>query len=286
MKEQTSLNNENQIQAGTADQAGMSEQGGMAEQGGMSQPDSSDAIHSAEGNPDGSLGANPPSATDVLQAPGTDNKGFMKRERRKTDSAFSQLMATAQGRTISTALVTLLVVVMLIFFAITPALSSISSQVEKNTQLTDVVNRQDAKYNSILSLQTKEQTLAEPLTKFTQVLSEDKHQAEIYTELHKLVTQNGLSFQSLRYTELTSTPTEYEELGISERAKLQRVKLVVTGSFTGGLSLLKQIEESSRIFDVEDLAITANTDSQGSSTASSQLIFDYSLRTIYWEQVE
>jgi Tfp pilus assembly protein PilO len=229
---------------------------------------------------------NTPVAADFLDVPGGDNKGFMRRERRKTDSALSQLLATPQGKTISTALVTLLVVVMLIFFAITPALSSISTQLEKNTQLTDVVSRQDAKYNSILALQTKEQSLAEPLTKFAQVLSEDKHQAEIYTELHKLVTQNGLSFQSLRFTELTSVPAEYEELGISERAKLQRAKLIVTGGFTGGLSLLKQIEESSRIFDVEDLAITASPDGQQSASANGQLIFDFSLRTIYWERVE
>lgn len=226
------------------------------------------------------------SATDVLGAPGAGNGGFMKRERRKTDSTLSQLLTTPQGKTISTALITLLVVVLLIFFAITPALSSISSQLEKNSQLTDVVSRQDTKYNSILTLQTKEQSLAEPLTKFAEVLSEDKHQAEIYTQLHKLVTQNGLSFQSLRFTELTSVPAEYEELGISERAKLQRAKLVVTGSFTGGLSLLKQIEESTRIFDVEDLAITASPDAQQSAGANNQLIFDFSLRTIYWELVE
>jgi Tfp pilus assembly protein PilO len=219
----------------------------------------------------------PVQAEDLGMPDDEQAKSFRQKERAKTSNALSDALNTAQGKTFSTAILTAVVVAMMLFFAITPALSSINTQLEKNDALRRRNQQLETKYNSLLQLQSKETSMAQQLLEFDEILGESKQQADIYVELEALTRNSRLTFRSLRFDEITGTVRKYEKLSLSARIRYQRVKLIAQGDINNGLNLLDAIEKSKRIFDIEDVSIiTPQSDDE------TGVQFDITMRVLYW----
>ncbi len=216
-------------------------------------------------------------ALDIPQSGNEAGAGFRANERSRTSSALAEMLATPQGKMISTTLLTVLVVLGLIFLAITPAFSSINSQLEKNEFLRTRNQQLETKVNSLLTLQTKEQNLAEQLAAFDSLLGQDKFQDEIYTELVTLARQNNMTFRSMRFDEASTNASNYEDLVLSPRARFQRISFVAVGDINNAINLVGAIEDSKRIFDIDDIAIV---EPQSENEVGVQL--DINLRAMYW----
>jgi len=82
---------------------------------------------------------------------------------RLTNTQLSALSKTPQRKTYTVAIATAAVVVLLIFFAIRPAVGSILDRVNENKKLRDVKSQLDIKYENLLTLNKAETDRAEQL---------------------------------------------------------------------------------------------------------------------------
>jgi uncharacterized protein YigA (DUF484 family) len=170
--------------------------------------------------------------------------------------------------------------VLLFFFAITPAVSSITRQLKINSELRDRNERLESKLNSLTVLANKEQQFAEELDKFAEVMSEEKHQDLIYEELTDMSKKNKLDFRGMTFEVSKPNEIKYTELAPNEKLKVQSVRLTVVGQQGNLDKLLKSIEESKRIMDVTDVIVT--TDEQNKEA----VLADVSINTFYWQADE
>lgn len=204
--------------------------------------------------------------------------GFRNKDRTLTSSALDEILSTPQGKTVATGLMTALVVALLFFFAITPALSSISRQLEKNDALRTRTAAMEEKSRNLLILQSKEVTNATALQNFDKYLNEDKHQDAIYTELLSLADKHEFTFVSVRYEIAVDIPERFIEKGLPSNVQFQTVRLSLKGDVADVPAMLKDIENQNRIYDIEEVAVTPSKDSDSAADVS----FDITLLTLYW----
>jgi len=182
-----------------------------------------------------------------------------KIERRRLSSAALEALATPPGRTIATGLLSLLTVAGLLFFAISPAISSISRQVEINAALTARNEQLENKRTILFGLIQKEKENTALIEKFDKLLGKDRYQPEIYTEVLAAVTSVGGGFEAINYDDSQDRNSPYTALSPNGYLRTQRVSLVVKVNSGQLLQLLKLIEKSQRLLIVENFTINPIT---------------------------
>lgn len=207
------------------------------------------------------------------------SQSFRAKERTKTSSAWLEALNTTKGKTFTTALISILIVALLIFFAISPALSSITTQLEKNKKLSERIATMDQKIQDLNSLSSKEVQLESDLQTFESYFGEDKHQDVIFDELKAITADAGMSFISVNFSDSDPNAiSKYKEADLNNKLQSQDVKLVVTGRLESLVDLVESIEKSKRILDVETMSVSkleVNND--------EEVQVDFLIKSFYWE---
>lgn len=206
--------------------------------------------------------------------------GSAKKERAKTSAAFLETLQTPQGQTFTTGLLSVLVVALLFFFAITPAVSSITRQLEVNRDLRDRNSKYDQKLASLVSLSQKKQTYATDLETFSTMLGETPNQEYIYADMIQISQRNNLEFRGVTFDVLSPQQQKYELFDINEKLHFQTLTLNVYGNFNNLDDLVNDIETSKRIYDVQDIVVA--TDENQRTSVSANIV----INTIYWRVEE
>lgn len=203
-------------------------------------------------------------------------KSVSQRSRTRTSTAFLDILNTPQGQTFTTGLLSVLVVALLFFFAITPAVSSITRQLDINKDLKERNAQYDRKLTSLLTLAGKKQTYASDLETFGTVLGTDTNQDYIYADLIRLSQKHSLDFRSLTFDTEAPQQQKYEVFELSEKVRFQTMIFSVYGNFTNVDKLVAEIEASRRIYDIQSVVVTTDETKPTSITAN------ITINTIYW----
>lgn len=209
---------------------------------------------------------------------GIKNKISQKeQERTKTSNALFEAMNTAPGQTVTTGLISFIVVVLLFFFAITPAISSITRQLKVNSALKERNGKLESKLQSLTNLTQKEQNLATQLDEFESTLGTEKHQDLIYDELTDLANSSRMDFRGITFEVTKPNEIKYAELEPNEKLKIQTVRLTVVGQQGNLDKLIASIEASRRIMDVTDVIVTTD------ESNNNLVLVNISINTFYWQ---
>lgn len=193
-------------------------------------------------------------AIDALPVENQSLGATNKVRRRQAAAALTAALSTTQRKTIATGLISLLVVVALLFFAISPALASISKQLEVNQQLTARNAALTSKRDTLYGLIKTETDNADAITEFDGIFSERKYQTAIYIEVLEYLTESGLSFLSISFDQNGSLPERYIGVSPNDRLRVQQTNLAASGNYGQILAFLKKLEDAKRIFNVENLS--------------------------------
>jgi|GEM_PF-4387792 len=211
------------------------------------------------------------------------------------------LMKTSRGGVISTAATTLLILAGMLFFAITPAITTIQAQLDKNQQLQDVNGQMNQKYQRLVTLKKKEDDNAASLTRFNELFSlfglktpEGTRQKEVYAEINTMASASGLSFQTASFSEdpvdkkndfgagaagsLSASTVRPKEPNIADRTRYMRIAISLTGNIADFPKMLAALETSKRVYLLESVNIGQNKGTGGTTGQTFQL----SLLTLYW----
>lgn len=219
-------------------------------------------------------------AEDVLakDEPGSGSaSGISQKGRRRTSNALIENLQTTQGKTITAAISSVVVVALLFFLAITPAVSSITRQLDTNKKLEERNTKLESKLQQLLQLAQKEEQYAQDLESFNELFDENLHQDAIYDEVTNISQLTRMEFRGLTFNPNTSLPAKYNDLEIDERLRFQSAKVSVYGQFGNMDNFLLKLEESKRILDIQDITVTSDEQNPGSVRV------DVTINTIFWE---
>jgi uncharacterized tellurite resistance protein B-like protein len=172
-------------------------------------------------------------AEDVLarESKSGSGKSFSSKNRTRVSNALLESLQTSQGKTIATGISTFVVVALLFFLAITPAVSSITRQLEVNKRLKERNALMETKIQQLLQLAQKEEQYADDLKKFSAVFNEELHQDEVYDEMTKIAQTTKMEFRGMTFEANTTAPNKYDEVELDENLRFQAAKITVHGQF-------------------------------------------------------
>ncbi|MFW5702768.1 MAG: hypothetical protein ACOCXP_02260 [Candidatus Dojkabacteria bacterium] len=197
----------------------------------------------------------------------------------ETANALMETINSTQGNTVITILLSAAVSALLFFFAIAPALSSITSQLEKNEALRERITAQEQKLQSLNVLSGKNQNRASEIGLFNSYVGEDLSQDEIYLQMLEIAEDARMDFNSIAFEVEQPNVEVYEQTAFSPKTRVQTVNLTVTGQLSNLDTLLNELERSTRPYDVRSVQLT-NGDEDNLNIVTANI----AINTIYWQK--
>lgn len=167
---------------------------------------------------------------------------------------FKKLTETPQTKTYTVVGVSLIIVLLLTFFAIRPSISSVFAQLEKNKDKRDMLERMDKKYNNLISLSSQEQEKQAELDLLAETMPGARQEEFIEANLEKIIIDQGLSIELISFdTRQVKAMLELDSLGVNT----QYAELVITvgGERTEIIRLIREIENFPRPLNIKEVSI-------------------------------
>ncbi len=181
-----------------------------------------------------------------------------------TNPQFARLTATVERKTYTVVGVTLLVVILLVFFAIRPAVGSIFERLNENEEKRDILGKMDAKYDTLLSLSNQEQQREDQLALLENSYPSNKQEEFPIANTIEMINRNGLRFTSIGVNDAT-TKSALDATKLGTNTKFFVINISVEGERANFIKFVKELEDFPRIFNIQKIAMTPLDNSQGST---------------------
>lgn len=169
-----------------------------------------------------------------------------------------QFVETSKGRSYTVTIITLLLLMVLIFFAIIPAFSSIALQIGQNEERTEALELIDEKREALRVLLNKHNENLAVAVGVQEALPNDLDQEEIMRDLIQFSSDADVKLRSVRFVDL---------LGRSRLSQVQSefdvtlidgaiLNLGIEGERAELRQFVSQLENSRRIYSVKSVNVT------------------------------
>lgn len=166
---------------------------------------------------------------------------------------------TTEKKTYTVALATVFVVIIMIFFAIRPAVTSIFDQLNRNDEKREVLDKLEQKYQNLLALNNMEQEYAEELSLLDVAMPIGSQEEFVVANVIPIAESNNLDFQSLAFTERDNIDTdEAQVMGVNTESL--RTNFVVSGQRADMLNFVSELEDFPRILNIKSITITPRSE--------------------------
>ncbi|MBD3280530.1 hypothetical protein GF389_03330 [Candidatus Dojkabacteria bacterium] len=173
-----------------------------------------------------------------------------------------KLAETPESRTYTVAVTTVVLVVLLLFFAIRPSVSSVFDRLNQNEDKRDYINRLEQKQQNLVTLTAKETDQEEELDLLDQAFPEARKEEEVADLIINLVDANSLEFHSLDHKEAEDQSNIEDVIGTNVR--YANMTLRVSGPRTSVWALVEDMESLNRIFNITKVGLSSRIDEDGS----------------------
>jgi Tfp pilus assembly protein PilO len=175
----------------------------------------------------------------------------------------------------------IIVGVLLYFFIVSPKQQELQAKKDSVTQLTDQKNKLERENKAVQKALDDMKKSKTGIAKLDEALPLDGRPSKIYLLLDDIMIQSGMTVKSMDFPDATGdivagNSTRVEKPFTGQR-KLHEVtiNLTVTGSFDQYLGVLKRLETSGRLFNIQNVEIT--------STGDTDVEFVMTLITYFYE---
>jgi hypothetical protein len=198
---------------------------------------------------------------------------------RRTNAALDEIMSTSQGKTYVTLAITVVITAVMIFFAVSPALSSITRQLDKNNVLVERNQKMSSKVSTILALQQKEQASKASYEDFEAILSNDLNETKVYTEIYNILKSKvpQAKLRSVSFTKSAEGAPNFADLGLDPKTGIVNLRITAVMPVASVDELVKTLEESDKIYNIQTMGIAKTDDVVGDN-----IQVDVQGYTLYW----
>jgi hypothetical protein len=198
---------------------------------------------------------------------------------RRTNAALDEIMSTSQGKTYVTLAITVVITAVMIFFAVSPALSSITRQLDKNNVLVERNQKMSSKVSTILALQQKEQANKTAYADFDAILSNNLNETKMYTEIYNILKSKvpQAKLRSISFAKSAEGSPEFTDLGLDSKTGIVNLRITAVMPVASVNELVKTLEESDKIYNIQTMGIAKTDDVVGDNVQ-----VDVQCYTLYW----
>ncbi|MBN1331559.1 type 4a pilus biogenesis protein PilO [Candidatus Dojkabacteria bacterium] len=197
-----------------------------------------------------------------------------------TNPQFKKLTATPESRTYTVAVVTIVVIVLLVFFAIRPSIASVFDRLNENEDKREFIAKMEQKQANLVSLTNKETQQAAQLELLDDAFPESRREDEMINVLTALVKSNRLELTSIDMASPEEKPNIDTDLDVNTKHSI--ITLVVNGERSNIWNLVDDLEKMNRIANLQKIGVSSRIDEQGntSKVSDAEIVFEI----YYYEQ--
>lgn len=209
----------------------------------------------------------------------------MEENQPKFSSDMRKFIATSRGRSYSVIVITGLLILVLVFFAILPAVSSILLQLSQNDSRLAALTKIDQKRETLRTLLgVHDQNLATAVG-LNHALPFSLEQDDVIKDIVGFAGTNGVFLRSVRFVDIAGR-SRLSELYFDEPDFDFIDGVIINISLEGDRQNLRQfiasLEQSRRVFSLKTISISKV--SAAESATNSPFIMNLQMESYYWNQ--
>lgn len=164
-------------------------------------------------------------------------------------------MATPQRKTYTVTFATLILVVLLVFFAIRPAIISIFNRTSENGTKEEVLTKMDKKYESLLGLSTQKDEKAEELTLLDSSMPASREEDFLIANIQQIIQENNIEFVNLSIEKnIQKSILDNSQLGVN--TSTSGFTLTIRGRRSSIIKLVGELESFPRIINIYTISFS------------------------------
>lgn len=202
----------------------------------------------------------------------------------KRNFDLSRYLQTSKRKSYFVAAVTLALVVVVVLGGILPAYSAIAFQIEQNKKRNEAINTLNSVIDQFKNFLILEESDVWVIDKFNQLFPEKLDQSSVLNDFVSIADRRSLKLQSVSFSQIQREIPLKKQFKTRDVVAYQYASISVEGTRRGILDMIKDIENSKRIYNIVDVDISRNQ----KVNESGDLVgadFDATIRVeFYWTQ--
>jgi Tfp pilus assembly protein PilO len=205
----------------------------------------------------------------------------------KFSSEMQRFIATSRGRSYTIVIITALLILVLIFLAILPAVNAIILQVNQNGDRLQALARIDEKREALRTLLSKHQENLSLAVGLAHALPYELDQEALINDIVAYGTANQVFLRSIRFVDISGR-SRLEEIFADEPDVELIDGAIINVAMEGDRDRLRQfistLEASRRIFSIKTISLSQV--GQGESSTNSPYVMNVQIETYFWNQTK
>jgi len=183
---------------------------------------------------------------------------------------FKKLTETPQKKTYTVAIATIVLVVLMVFFAIRPAVSSIFNRTNENKSKNEILSQMDKKYQNLLTLSNLQTEKASGLTLLDESMAESRQEEFLTANLYAIAQETNIQITGMNINKgVNKSVMKSNSLGIN--TKVSSLSMEVRGNRSDIINFVSKLESFPKILNIFSFVVvpTGGTEFGANSYNSS-----------------
>jgi len=205
---------------------------------------------------------------------------------RFSSSTLRNFIATAQGKSYTIGVVTILLILVIFLVGVFPALSSIFLQIEQNSNRTQALEQIEIKRQTLRTLSVEESDKHAVTLSLNAYLPDKFDQVGIFNQLNEMATDTGSVLMAVTFINVESRRDLPAIFGTPLALDGKVINLTVEGDRTELEEFVTLMEESRRIYNIVNLSLFKVDETTLTGQSISQFKMDMQVETYFWNQAK
>ncbi len=197
-----------------------------------------------------------------------------------------EFIATSKGKSYTVTIVTLLLIMVLLFFAVVPAFNSILTQVRQNEERLEALAEIDQKRESLRLLLNKHNENLAVAVGLQDSLPNELNQEDIVEDLVDFSSSSRAELRSIRFVNLAGRSRLTQLFQVDPTINIALidgaiVNLTVEGERSELRAFILAMEQSRKIYSIKSFNI-ARVEQQGDVVGRGPFILNLQAETYFW----
>lgn len=194
------------------------------------------------------------------------------------------LGTTSQGQSYSVAITTAILVFVVLFGGVLPAIGATISQITENQRLGEQLGKIKNKQLVLQKLATDEKSKQATITEFTRGMPETLNEGDLILIINNFALDSQVNVMNLSFTRIENRRKLGSVFGTTDKLQGKYLSINAEGTKANIEAFIQALEQSTRIFNIRNLTIQKK-DNRSAPAQGVQPALTLSLRaeTYYWD---
>lgn len=179
----------------------------------------------------------------------------MEKSQKSIQERVNKYLQTNEHKTYFIIGSTVIFILIMFVVGILPSINAVGTQLDSNGKRQEVISKLTKKYTVIQSMIKYEKDNSDLIELFTSALPNSVDQVDISIELSEIATKNGLSLETITFSDQKTNQDLSKRAKIDKQTFAQNISVTFDGPQNSASKFISDLESSIRIYNIRNILI-------------------------------